>query len=123
MPGPTFSREFVPEIAPERVRFPVPPTLQDEFKETVPDQVDVVPKLFTSAPPFEMPVPFKVTASVAALVNEKPFISNTAPELTVVPAEAVPKGPEVFVVEEMPSFNVFPELIVVAPEKVLAADN
>ena len=52
---------------------------------------------------------------MAALVNEKPCKSRTAPLVTVVPVPVVPKGPAVLTVDETPKANV-PALTVVSPE-------
>ena len=51
---------------------------------------------------------------MAALVNEKPFKSSTAPLETVVPEPVVPNGPALLTVDEAPNFNV-PTLTVVVP--------
>ena len=68
------------------------------------------------------PEPFNVIALVAPLVNENPFKSRTAPELTVVVPAVVPSGPAVETVDEAPSFKVPPETVV-PPEKELAPDK
>ena len=72
-------------------------------------------ELFVKAPPLEIPVPFNESASVAELVNEKPFKSRAAPLVTVVPEPVVPNGPAVLTDDETPNFNI-PALTVVSPE-------
>ena len=72
-----------------------------------------------SEPPDEIPVPFKVKASVVLKV--KPFKSRTAPPVTEVPAAVVPNGPLV-PSPVAPNLTV-PALIVVRPVKVLLPDN
>ena len=64
------------------------------------------------APPFNIPVPFRESASVAAPVRENPFISSAAPNATDVPPPVVPKGPLVATAEEAPSFSVPAEIVV-----------
>ena len=59
-------------------------------------------------------MPFNESASVAELVNEKPFKSSTAPLVTVVPEPVDPNGPEVLEDDETPNFNI-PTLTVVVP--------
>ena len=76
--------------------------------------MEAVPELFVKAPPLEIPVPFNDSASVAALVNEKPFKSRTAPLVTEVPKPVVPNGPAVLTDDETPNFNV-PTPTVVVP--------
>ena len=122
VPAPIFVKLLAPDIAPFKVILPLPPTLASAPKATVPVQVDPVPEVLIRAPPDEIPVPLIVNASVAVDVSEKPFISNTAPELTDVPAAFVPRGPEALDVELAPKLNV-PLLIVVAPVKVLAPES
>ncbi len=123
VPAPTLVKLKVdPETTPETVNEPLPPILELDAIATVPAHVEAVPELLTKAPPLEMPVPFNVNDSVADDVNEKPFISKTPPELTVVPV-VEPNGPVVPEVELTPSLNVAPLLIVVVPVYPFAADN
>ena len=67
------------------------------------------------APPLDIPVPFNDNASVAELVNEKPFKSRAALLETVIPPLEVPNGPAVLTDDETPKANV-PALTVVSPE-------
>ena len=55
-----------------------------------PTYVPVVAELLVSAPPFEMPVPFKVKA--LALANVLPLRSRAVPLLTVIALVAPPKA-------------------------------
>ena len=68
------------------------------------------------------PGPFNWMALVAPPVNENPFKSRTAPELTVVVPVVVPRGPADETVDEAPSFNV-PAVTEVPPVKRLAPDK
>ena len=101
---------------------PDPPMLASVAKATVPAHVLAVPPLLMRAPFDEIPVPFKVNASVAEEVNEKPFKSNTAPEVTETPPAFDPKGPDEPKVDETPNFNV-PAVIEVAPVYVFAPES
>ena len=71
-----------------------------------PERLAAPAALLTSAPPAEMPVPFRVTGSAPMAC---PFKSRTAPfPATVVPPAVVPKA------AALPSLSV-PALINVAP--------
>jgi hypothetical protein len=73
--------------------------------------VAAVAELFVKAPPLEIPVPFRVSASDVPKVN--PLRSSAAPDVTEVPEPVVPRG--VLVASPLaPSFNV-PALIVFNP--------
>jgi len=126
VPAPTLVRSL-PEVefvmVPLSVTSPLPPMLEEEPRETFPDQVDPVPELLMSAPPLEIPVPLIDNCSVAELVNEKPFMSSTPPEVMEVPLTVVPTGPEDDEVEEKPNFNVALALTVVESVKVFALDK
>jgi hypothetical protein len=114
VPAPTLVNEKAPETRPESVKLPEPPNELFEPRVTEPCQVEDVPLVFIRAPPLEIPVPFNVNASVAKDVSEKPFISKTPPEETVVPV-VDPNGPVVEDVDETPNFNVAFALTVVVP--------
>ncbi len=66
------------------------------------------PPVFVNAPAGKAvkPVPFNVKGSVALDVSEKPFISKTAPDDTLVKPDIVPNGPLVLEVLETPNFKV-----------------
>ena len=126
VPAPTLVRSL-PEVefvmVPLSVTSPLPPMLEEEPKETLPAHVDAVPEPLMSAPPLEIPVPFIDNCSVAELVNEKPFMSSTPPEVMEVPLSVVPTGPEDDEVEEIPNFNVALAFTVVESVKVFALDK
>ena len=123
VPAPTFVKLFAPETIPLSVVLPDPPTLASEPKATVPAQVELVPLELISAPPLEIPVPFMVKDSVAVEVSENPFMFKTPPEVIVVPAPVVPKGPLALVEELTPSRKVPLAFTVVAPVYVLAPES
>ena len=108
----------VPTV-PLQVRVPVVPAavmVAAAPKVMAPIIVEAAAPVLVNAPAGDEanPVPFKATALEAALVNENPLRSSTAPEATVVTPAVVPRGPAVETVEDAPSFNV-PALMVVAP--------
>src|SRR5205823_4915641 len=85
-PDPAIVPAFVTFMSPALVTIltPVLPRVINPLYETF------VAELFVIAPPAEIPVPFKVSAS--AVPSVKPFKSRAAPEATVVPAAVVPSG-------------------------------
>ena len=126
VPAPILVRSL-PEVefvtVPLSVRSPLPPTLDDEPRETLPAHVDAVPEALISAPPLEIPVPFIVIDSVAELVSEKPFMSRTPPDVMVVPFPVVPNGPEEDEVDEIPNLSVALAFTVVESVYVFALER
>lgn len=103
-----------PEMAPDKVRLPVPPRVVAVAMETAPEDVAAVPLELTSAP--VLPPPWRVSALASVL----PLRSKVPPLTVMVP---VPKGPLVTLpVVLAPALRV-PALTVVPPLKVLAPDS